>query len=66
MDEESKNTTHDHAPQSLHRIRNALGVYYVLYRHSNIARIPVSYEEPALDSMNMVLYGGLADSNVNT
>ena len=44
----------------------ALGVYNVLYRHSNIARIPVSYEELALDSMNMVLYGGLADSNVNT
>ena len=31
-----------------------------------IARTPVSYDEPALDSMNMVLYGGLADSNVNT
>ena len=66
MDEESKNTTHDHAPQSLHRIRNALGVYNVSCRHSNIARILVSYEELALDSMNMVLYGGLADSNVNT
>ena len=61
MDEESKNTTHDHAPQSLHRIRNVLGVYNVLCRHSNIAIIFISYEDLALDSMNMVLYGVLAD-----
>ena len=57
--EQNRSTTHL-------RMASLLVLLLIACVRPPIARTLVSYDELALDSMNMVLYGDLADSNVNT